>query len=101
MRAGRSFVEPYEVGKCCKRIISDYISLALASLGNAESWEGYSSSVVSGNRQAFIFAYLLLLHYSGRIGPKIHTVNILLKQQQQKTVHISDSKTEYLKVRWS
>ena len=42
-------------------IISSYTSLALASWGNVESWEGYSPSIVSGNRQDLILAYLFLL----------------------------------------
>lgn len=70
MRIGRFSVGPCEVGSCCKRIVSDYICLTLASLGNAESWEGYSSSVVSGNRQAFIFVYLLPLPLRKELGPK-------------------------------
>lgn len=70
MSIGRPFVEPCEVDKCCKIIISGYTSLALASWGNGESWDGYSSNIVSGNRQDLILAYLFLLPLVEMLDPK-------------------------------
>ena len=70
MSIGRLFVEPCEVDKCCKMIISGYTSLALASWGNVESWERYNSSIVSGNRQDLILAYLFLLPLVEMLDPK-------------------------------
>lgn len=70
MRVGRTFFKPCLVGKCWERSAGDYVGLAFASLGSGESWEGCSSSVVSGNRQDIIFAYLLPLRLVEELGPK-------------------------------
>ena len=47
-----------------------YTGRYISSWGNVESWEGYSPSIVSGNRQDLILAYLFLLPLVEMLDPK-------------------------------